>query len=108
VAILAAGLHGPATAAAVKLLAQPGAFAERPLGGVFRVHVPNNAPWEERYHHLNPVWDTHPYTLEEYEASLDKFVGDAKNDLTGSLRFWEPDKVRTLLSLLKAQRTASA
>lgn len=100
VAVMAAGLHGPATAAALKLLAQPDAFKEHPLGGVFRVHVPINAPWESRYHHLQPKWDTHPYTVRQYEQELDAFSNRYAAELTKQLRFWSPDDVRNLLRVM--------
>jgi transcriptional regulator with XRE-family HTH domain len=100
VAIMVAGLHGPATAAAVKLLAQKDAFKGRPLGGVFQVYIPIDAPWEERYHHLSPTWDTHEYSLSGYSDALTSFIEMKEAELKERLRFWEPDKVRALLNLI--------
>jgi hypothetical protein len=102
VAIIAAGLHGPATAASIKLLSQPNAFAERPLGGVFHVHVPVDAPWEERYHHLNPEFDTHEYTIASYAAAMQRFVEAHRSELMGEFGFWDPDAVGGLLELLSS------
>jgi len=69
IAILAAGRSGPGTAAALKLLAADN-FRQHPLGGVFKVNISTSAPWELRYEHLRPTWDTHPYTLEQYERAI--------------------------------------
>lgn len=100
VAIMAAGLHGPATAAAVKLLSQKKAFVQRPFGGVFHVYVPINAPWEQRYHHLNPEWDTHEYSAESYAAAVKEFADKYQKDLQGQFRFWNPKDVQVLLKLV--------
>ena len=98
VAILAAGLHGPATAAAIKLLSQPEVFVSRPLGGVFHVHVPIDAPWEDRYHHLNPEFETHEYTIESYASAVTKFVDTHPSELKSEFAFWNPSAVRRLLT----------
>jgi hypothetical protein len=102
VAIMAAGLHGPGTAAAVKLLSQENAFLNRPLGGVFRVHVPTDAPWEERYKHLNPEWDSHPYSLESYASSVQQFADKYQKELEGQFKFWNPSSVQALLKLVSS------
>jgi len=96
VAIMAAGLHGPATAAAVKLLSKKDAFKNHPLGGVFRVNVPNEAPWEERYHHLDPEWDTHEYSVEKYEADVRGFHAQDPE-----MKFWNPQDVMALLEVIR-------
>jgi transcriptional regulator with XRE-family HTH domain len=106
VAIMAAGLHGPATAAAIKLLSQENAFVGRPLGGVFRVHVPIDAPWEQRYYHLNPEWDTHEYSMAKYEAAVNEFSGTRQRELEGSLKFWNPNDVTALLGLVGSHTKA--
>lgn len=105
---MAAGLHGPATAAAIKLLSQENAFADRPLGGVFRVHVPINAPWEQRYSHLNPEWDTHPYSVAQYEAAVKEFSRAHEKELEGQLKFWNPKDVDSLLKLVSYQASGVA
>ena len=70
-AIVLAGVRGPATAAAIKLLSsKERPFDKHPFGGVFRVSISNVAPWEDRYDLLNPEWDTHDYTIEEYESAI--------------------------------------
>lgn len=107
VAIMAAGLHGPATAAAVKLLSQENAFVNRPFGGVFHVRVPKEAPWEERYHHLNPQWDTHEYSIAKYEAAVKEFTQERKKDLEGTLKFWNTEDVTSLLKLVGSHASAS-
>jgi hypothetical protein len=106
VAVIAGGLHGPATAAAIRLLSKENAFADRPLGGVFRVHVPINAPWEERYRHLNPEWDTHSYTVAGYETAVSEFVSKHEKELEGQFKFWNPKDVQVLLKLLRSRAHA--
>lgn len=104
VAIMVAGLHGPGTAAAVKLLSEEGTFARRPLGGVFRVNVPVDAAWEERYRHLSIEWDTHEYSIQDYESSFESFTEIHKQELNTELTFWNPTDVRTLLKLITLQK----
>ena len=70
VAILAAGIGGPGTAASLKLLATSGAFEERPFGGIFRVRIATEAHWEDRYDMLKPIWDTHPYTVDTFKREI--------------------------------------
>jgi hypothetical protein len=103
VAIMVAGLHGPATAAAVKLLSQKDAFVRRPLGGVFRVNVPVDAPWEERYRHLSIDWDTHEYSIDEYASALQTFTKNHSGELDDQLKFWSPTDVSTLVDLVTAK-----
>ena len=92
VAILAAGISGPGTAAALKLLGTEGAFEQHPLGGVFSVNVATEAHWEDRYDMLKPELDTHPYSVEKFVADCRKFSllnhrenlsVDEVNDLVG-------------------------
>jgi hypothetical protein len=90
---MAAGLHGPATAAAIKLLARPNAFLQRPLGGVFRVQVSDQAPWETRYQRLDPKWETHEYSISEYEQATKEFMKTHQRELDGEFRFWNPAQV---------------
>jgi transcriptional regulator with XRE-family HTH domain len=99
VAILAAGIRGPGTAASLKMLAEPNAFEDRPLGGVFRVRVPNEAPWASRYTMLKPKWDTHSYSVQAYENSVKGLAADAGGE-------WSRKEVLGLLEILK--RTHSA
>jgi hypothetical protein len=104
VAILVGGLHGPGTAMAVKVLSQRDAFVERPLGGVFKVHVPNDLPWDERFRHLSWAWDTDPYTLEQYTKKFDEFAHSLDEKAALDYPFWDSGQVRRLLELM---RTAS-
>jgi serine/threonine protein kinase len=67
IAILAGGIGGPGTAGALKQLATPGAFSQHPLGGVFRVLIPTEGPWEDRFDDLDVIWDTPDYTVADYQ-----------------------------------------
>ena len=99
VAIMAAGLHGPGTAAAIKLLCKKKAFIDHPLGGVFRVGVPSEAPWEQRYFHLSPEWDSHDYSVEKYAASIS--YTDGRFD---QMSFWNPADVNKLLGMIRSPK----
>jgi len=99
--IMAAGRAGPGTAASLRLLAADD-FREHPLGGVFRVNISTSAPWERRYESLRPVWETHPYSFEDYPKHLGRLR--EKTDTTNPpLTKREIDTVRQLLDMLKAK-----
>ncbi len=85
VAILAAGIGGPGTAAALELLARPGAFAERPLGGVFEVAISQEAAWEDRFDLLDIEWNSHPYGLDQYRNDGRRLV-----ELSSEGRIYDP------------------
>jgi transcriptional regulator with XRE-family HTH domain len=97
VAILAAGISGPGTAAALKLLATKGAFDQHPLGGVFSVNVATEAHWEDRYDMLKPVMDTHPYSVDKFEDDCRKLPADHKETLSKK----EVDDLLEFLKLLR-------
>ena len=105
VAILAAGIGGPGTAAALKLLARPGAFAERPLGGVFEVAISQEAAWEDRYDLLDIEWDSHPYELEQFRNDLRRLVeqtsGGRIDDPAARLQDVDAIMINELIELLK-------
>jgi hypothetical protein len=71
IAILAGGQRGPATASVLKLLSEPDCFVKRPLGGIFRVQVPDVLGIDQRYPRLHPEWVTEVYSFEEYEAAME-------------------------------------
>lgn len=75
VAVICAGVHGGGTAGAVQLLSEPGKnFANRPWGGVLRVMVSGQIPWENRFEHLSPEWETHEYTDDIYCREMAKML----------------------------------
>jgi len=84
-AILAGGICGSGTAAAVKLLATPNTFDTHPFGGVFQVLISEEARWEDRYRMLKPKWVTRDYTAREYVAALEKLKSA---DLGGHCSSW--------------------
>lgn len=67
-----AGVHGPGTAGAMRLLSLPDEFAERPWGGILTVTVSDQAHWEDRFRYLNPKWETHKYSPSKYIEGLKK------------------------------------
>jgi hypothetical protein len=99
---------GPGTAAALKLLATPNAFDRHPLGGVFEVYISQEAPWEDRYDMLDPQWDTHPYTLDEYEENLKDLVRRVQADEFPASKAITPDEAEELFSLIALLRSRGA
>ena len=80
VAVICAGVHGGGTAGAVQLLSEPEKnFVHRPWGGVFRVMVSGEIPWENRFEHLSPEWETHEYTDESYCRKMAKTLKGIQN-----------------------------
>lgn len=108
VAILAAGVGGPATAAALKLLSRPKAFDRHPLGGVFKVQISQEAPWEERYDMLYPMWDTHEYDLQTYLDAVKNLSEKVKRGEVREgegLREEDASDLRALVDLLRKRRS---
>jgi tRNA A-37 threonylcarbamoyl transferase component Bud32 len=107
IVILAAGTGGPGTAAALRLLARPDAFAQHPLGGVFRVEISTEAAWDERYDWLDPKWDTHPYDIADYETSVVALVEQVERSNVKEcegLSRQDAVNMRKLVELLKRRR----
>jgi transcriptional regulator with XRE-family HTH domain len=71
---ICAGVHGPGTAGAMKMLTEREKFTGFPWGGVLTVSVPDQAPWEERFRYLNPTWETHHYTPDSYKEHLTTMI----------------------------------
>lgn len=70
VAILAAGIHGPGTAQAVRLLANPANFAGLPAGGLLQVNTDQDRPWHDLLWEAPWRWLTDPYTYVDAERAL--------------------------------------
>jgi hypothetical protein len=71
VAIIAAGIHGPGTAVALKQLSTPHEFAERPYGGVIEVDLGGRAAaWPDRMREARAHWQTRAYTPEQLLGNL--------------------------------------
>lgn len=75
ICIMVAGIHGPGTAHALKMLAEDN-FQEHPFGGVIEVHLDLvTKGWADRFQHPTDVsWQTKPYTP-------DKIVGNLEHEL---------------------------
>lgn len=86
IVVFAAGIHGPGTAAAVRMLMDGHSFDLRPLGGVFKVEISQLQPWSRRYEFLEPKWDTDPYTVIDYELAVQEL---AKRTASGEVPAWE-------------------
>ncbi len=74
VAILAAGLHGPGTAIAVRALANAAQFAGYPAGGVLQVRLDMDSKWTEKIRDAQVNWQTKEYTYAEAIARLDRVL----------------------------------
>src|SRR5205809_5022881 len=66
---MAAWFHLPGTVHAVKMLADPTRFKDRPAGGVLEIKL-NDVPWHERIESAQSSWDTEPYQLEVLRTKL--------------------------------------
>lgn len=85
IACICAGVHGGGTAGAVQLLASPAdSFRDRPWGGVFRVSMSDQVPWERRFENLAPHWETHAYTPDKYFADINELVSRVDRPANGS------------------------
>jgi hypothetical protein len=75
IVVIAAGVHGPGTAGALKMLATPEEFAQRPWGGVIRVSTPPLAPWQHLFErHLHPRFETREYDPAKYLRDLQSMI----------------------------------
>lgn len=84
-AILAAGVHHPGTAHAVKMLGEPLLFERHPFGGILEVQVPSDdfnrdaVPWHEKIKKSKATWhragaESLEYTPEELLQRLDAWL----------------------------------
>jgi hypothetical protein len=70
--IFAAGIHGPGTAQAVRMLGAEHTrwFIERPFGGVMKVNLDLYKDWPARFDEAIPDWVTPEYTSEALCANF--------------------------------------
>lgn len=84
-AILAAGVHHPGTAHAVKMLGEPLLFERHPFGGIIEVQVPSDefnrdmVQWHEKIKDSKAVWhragaESLEYTPEEFLRRLGEWL----------------------------------
>jgi hypothetical protein len=104
VAVMVAGVHGPGTAAAVKLFADQRAFVDRPLGGIFKTFVPNDLLWDDRFPRLRWEWDTHSYDLDKFAKEFESYKQSESSSFASELKFWEAEHVGKLLDLIRSGR----
>jgi len=72
IAIIVAGFHHPATVWALRWLSQKDKFVKRPYGGVVKVKIDTELPWEERMRKSECFWDTDEYTQETLIKGLER------------------------------------
>lgn len=71
VSILCAGISGPGTAHAVRMLVtEQERFAAHPYGGVIEVRMPAGESWPARFEKAVCYWETHDYTPERLLANV--------------------------------------
>jgi hypothetical protein len=69
VAILVAGLNGPGTAHALRMLNRKN-FDEHPLGGIIEVELPRYSDWPSTLENARPFWQTRRYTAKQIVDNL--------------------------------------
>lgn len=71
---MAAGIHGPGTTHAVKMLAEKNYreknFREHPFGGILEVELDPFKDWPTRFETATWKWQTRPYTPEKIMKNL--------------------------------------
>jgi transcriptional regulator with XRE-family HTH domain len=72
VAIIVAGFHHPATVWALRQLSEKEEFLKRPYGGVVKIKLNIERPWEERMCQAECLWDTDEYTQETLIDGLER------------------------------------
>lgn len=65
VCILAAGIHGPGTAHAVRVLGRKDEFRDHPFGGVIEVELDQFQDWPTRFKQARWKWQTRRYETQE-------------------------------------------
>lgn len=58
VAVFAAGIHGPGTAGAIKMLLNKDKLKTHPLGGILEVRINELKQWNKRFEEAVPEWQT--------------------------------------------------
>lgn len=73
VAIMVAGIHGPGTAHALRMLSKPRNFARHPFGGIIEVTLNPRLDWPSRFEKACWQWQTQKegYTADELIANLE-------------------------------------
>lgn len=72
VAIIVAGIHGPGTTHALRILStEQEAFKDYPFGGVLEFVLPRYSDWSTRFQRVTWEWQTQPYTP---DALLERFA----------------------------------
>ncbi len=89
VAILVAGVHGPGTTHALRiLLEEPGAFKDHPFGGVLEVHLPRYSDWSSRLQRVTWEWQTEPYEPAKLKEQFAQAEQQQQHERTESLRHY--------------------
>ena len=78
VAIMVAGINGPGTAQALRMLGRPAAFRDHPYGGVIEVTLQSMSDWPTRFEQASAVWETKPYSREQLKGNLVE-IAEARN-----------------------------
>ncbi len=102
VAILAAGIHGPGTAHAVRCLAQKNIhFDKHPFGGVIEVRLDPFKDWPTRFETASCDWQTEDYTPEDLSEKLSVALASVPGSSSGVLTQLDRDVLQEQLELVQ-------
>ncbi len=101
VCIIAAGIHGPGTAHAVKALTRHDLFDERPLGGVIEVSLTKWTDWRTRFERVGWKWQTRPYTSDSLKANFESALNQTVADRGPAFADMSDDDLRESLVFLQ-------
>lgn len=103
-AIIAAGIHGPGTAHAVRVLAQEDnniSLQDHPLGGVLEIELDAFKDWPTRFEKATCRWQTRRYTTAQIQANLEDALRQDTSRQRGPLARLGKDTLAGQLDLVK-------
>jgi len=101
VCIIAAGIHGPGTAHAVKALTRHDLFEEHPLGGVIEVSLAKWTDWRTRFERVGWKWQTRPYTPDSLKSNFVNALNQPVADRGAAFMDMSDDDLRESLAFLQ-------
>lgn len=102
VAIIVAGFHHPGTIWALRRLSEPRnekeGFIYRPYGGVLKIEIDTEEPWESRMSKAKCSWDTDSYNRDDLLKGLDELKNCGSSLM--HIDYEEVEKCKRLLRCL--------
>jgi transcriptional regulator with XRE-family HTH domain len=94
VAIIVAGIHGPGTTHALRLLLEePADFKDHPFGGVLEFVLPRFSDWSYRFQRVSWEWQTRSYDLNMLQERFTQAEAQDQRDRTESLKRYAPSEI---------------